>query len=99
MYIIIFSLGLIALNTKVDYELVTEFQFIVLAIDNAGGTQLTGTTTVTVVVEDTNEHSPEFVTILPPMPEIDENTIADQLVLQVGLFNNYLTIAQNLLGF
>lgn len=77
------SLGLISLSTKVDYEQHTEFEFVVHAIDNIGGTQLTGTTTVTVVVEDTNEHQPIFNSFSPPT--ISESIGVDVLVLQVGL--------------
>ena len=74
------------MNTKVDYEQGNEFEFIVHATDNAGGTQLTGTTTVTIFVEDTNEHPPVFMLFTPPM--ISEDIAVNEIVLQVGLFSS-----------
>ncbi|KAI6657164.1 Protocadherin Fat 2 [Oopsacas minuta] len=84
---LLFSNSVISLNTKVDYEQDTSFQFTVHATDNAGGTQMTGSAIVTIIVEDSNEHPPIFVDCFsPPLPfEVSEASDPDELVAKVIL--------------
>ena len=52
--------GEISLSEMLDYEIVQQFMFTVLASDG-GSLSRTGTTQVTVVVEDANDNAPQFV--------------------------------------
>ena len=52
--------GEISLSETLDYETTRQFSFIVLASDS-GSPTLTGTTQVTVLVEDANDNAPQFI--------------------------------------
>ena len=55
--------GVILLTTPLDYEATTSYSFDVVVRDSGshdGSNQLSGTATVTVIVENTNDNSPQF---------------------------------------
>ncbi|NXY89018.1 CADN protein, partial [Alcedo cyanopectus] len=69
--------GWVMVAELLDYEVVTQYQLIVLAIDT-GQPPLTGSATIVVTLQDINDNSPELEARYNPV--IWENTAAPQVV-------------------
>lgn len=70
----------VQIGAKLDRESVANYSMTVIAIDR-GNPQKTGTTNVTVVVDDVNDTPPEFLN-LPAEMQVTENGTDDRPVFQ-----------------